>query len=194
MTEYGCKLCHILGEYSLEPYEDRPVEQWTADTGNRKGYRALAEELNVTLLRNEMDCAGLETLGDEAQSKYERLLDESVTGTEVESVLLREGVPIEQLQDDFVSYGVVRTHFIDCLGLEPERTSGNWKQEAISITSDRAEEKVSEAVRSLLNKGDLAVGADISVHATIEIECEKCHTQVPVERALRRGHVCQCTE
>ncbi|USZ70143.1 hypothetical protein NGM10_18045 (plasmid) [Halorussus salilacus] len=194
MTEYGCKVCRVLDRYGLDTYEDRLVEQWTADAENRKGYRALAEELNVTLLRNEMDRAGLETLGGEAQSKYERLQDDSVTATEVENVLRREGVPIEQLQDDFVSYGVVRTHLVDCLGLEAEQTQGEWERDAIAITASRAEEKASEAVRSLLNKGELAVGADITVHATIEVECEDCHTQVPVERALRRGYVCQCTE
>lgn len=194
MTKYGCKVCRILDEYGLETYEDRLVEQWTADAENRKGYRALAEELNVTLLRNEMDRAGLETLGGEARSKYDRLQDDTVTATEVENVLRREGVPIKQLQDDFVSYGVVRTHLVDCLGLEAERTQGNWERDAIAITADRAEEKASEAVRSLLNKGELAVGADIAVHATIEVECEDCHTQIPVERALRRGYVCRCTE
>jgi len=194
MADYGCKVCRVLDEYDLESYEDRLVDQWTADSGNRKGYRALAEDLNVTLLRNELDRAGLETLGGEARSKYDRLQDDTVTATELENVLVREGVPIRRLQDDFVSYGVVRTHLLDCLGLESERSAGDWERDALAITSDRAETKATEAVQSLLNKGELAVGAGISVHATIEVECEACHTQVPVERALRRGYVCRCTK
>lgn len=193
MTEHGCKVCRVLDEYGLRRYEDRLVEQWTDDSSNRKGYRALAKDLNVTLLRNEMDRAGLETLGEEALSKYERLRDDTVTATEVRNILLQEGVPVERLEDDFVSYGVVRTHLVECLDLEPPRASGDWERDAIAIAADRAEEKASEAVRSLLNKDALAVGDDASVHASIEVECEACHTRVPVERALRRGHVCQCS-
>lgn len=193
MGEYGCKVCRVIDEHDLETYEDQLVEQWTDDSKNRKGYRTLAEELNVTLLRNEMDRAGLETLGGEAQSKYERLQEDTVTATEVRNILLQEGVPIEQLEDDFVSYGVVRTHLVECLELESQRQTGDWERDAIAIASDRAEEKASEAVRSLLNKGALSVGDDASVHATIEVECETCHTQIPVERALRRGYVCKCS-
>lgn len=193
MTEHGCKVCRVLDEYDLERYEDQLVDQWTDNGGNRKGYRALAEDLNVTLLRNEMDRAGLETLGDEARSKYERLQDDGVTATEVRDILHEEGVPIEQLMDDFVSYGVVRTHLVDCLDLEPQRQSGDWERDAIAIASDRAEEKAAEAVHSLVNKDALAVGGDMTVHATIEIECRECHTRVPIERALRRDYVCQCS-
>lgn len=192
MGEHGCKVCRVFDEYNLEMYEDQLVEQWTADGENRKGYRTLAKELNVRLLRDKMDRAGLETLGGEAASKYERLQDDTVTATEVRNILHQEGVPIEQLEDDFVSYGVVRTHLVDCLGLESQRQTGDWERDAIAIASDHAEEKASQAVRSLLNKDALAVGDDASVHATIEVECEECHTRVPVERALRRGYVCKC--
>jgi len=73
MSEYGCKVCRVLDEYDMERYEEQLLEQWQADSSQRKGYRKLSEWFNTLMLRREMDRAGLSTLGDEAESKYERL-------------------------------------------------------------------------------------------------------------------------
>jgi len=194
MSEHGCKVCRVLTEYGLTGYEDRLVDQWTADRDRRKGYRALAEWLNVTLLRNAMDRAGLQTLGDEAESKYDRLCADDATADEVRNVLRGEGVPIDDLEGDFVSYGVVRTHLTDCLGLEREAESTDWEGDALDIATDHAESKAAEAVSSLRSKGRLDAGGGVDVHATVEVECEDCRTRVPVERALRRGYVCHCNQ
>ncbi|GAA0657501.1 rod-determining factor RdfA [Salarchaeum japonicum] len=195
MTTYGCKVCRLFDEYDLTGYEERLVDQWTADGSRRKGYRSLADWLNVALLRNTMDRAGLQTLGDEAESKYERLQGDDATAAEVRNVLREEGVPIDDLESDFVSYAVVRTHLKDCLGVERTDTSttdSNWEEDALDIAASHAESKASEAVSSLTTKNRLSAGGDLAVHATVEVECENCRTRVPVERALHRGYVCQC--
>ncbi|WP_254533063.1 rod-determining factor RdfA [Natrinema gelatinilyticum] len=191
--DYGCKVCRVLSDHGLEHYDERLLDEWRGSNGQRKGYRQLARWLNVTLLRREMDKVGLSTLGDEAESKYDRLQDEGATATEVASMLEREGIDIESLQSDFVSYGVVRTHLIDCLGAKYERpTATDWETDAISIARDHAEEKIMSAVQSLERKGDLDASDDVAVHVDVEIECEKCQTRVPLHRALRRGEVCNC--
>jgi len=95
----------------------------------------------LTVLRREMDAAGLATLGDEAESKYERLRAADATAREVARLLEREGVDVAALEADFVSYGVVRTHITDCLGAEYESaTAGDWERETIDIATDRARE------------------------------------------------------
>ena len=191
MNEYGCKVCRVLAEHGLTDREDDLLEQWRADPGRRKGYRQLAEWLNVTLLRREMDRAGVSTLGDEAASKYERLTEgETAVAAEVRNDLEAAGVDMDRLEGDFVSYGVVRTHLKDCLGAEREHEPTDWEGESVRIATERATEKVREAVRSRANKGELAACGDLSVSVRAEVECENCHARVPVERAIRRGHVC----
>lgn len=192
MSEYECKVCRVLEERNMQRYEDRLVDQWQAEGPERKGYRQLAVWLNVTMLRREMDRAGLSTLGQEAASKYERLhsTDESVA-QEVAVGLSSEGIDIERLREDFVSYGVIRTHLRECLDLEYTAESGDWEADTIEMARDYAERKISEAVRSLSNKGQLKRD-EIEVDVSIDIECETCHAVIPIDRAMRRGYICDC--
>jgi hypothetical protein len=192
MSGKGCKVCRVLGDRDMEQYEGQVVDQWQADAPERKGYRQLAEWLNVTMLRREMDRAGLSTLGEEAQSKYDRLTaaDTSVA-EEVATGLSAAGIDVDSLQDDFVSYGVVRTHLQDCLDLEYTAEAGDWEAEAIEMARGYATKKVTGAVRSLRNKGNLE-GGDIGINVDVKLECESCHAAIPVDRAVRRGYICDC--
>jgi len=190
----SCKVCSVLSKYDVEHYDDRLVDQWTAPKPERKGYRQLARWLNTNLLRREMDRGGLLTLADEVESKYERLQGDTATADELREHLLREGVPINELMSNFVSYGVVRTHLQECLDIEREAEASDWEAEAIRITRNHAKGKIVEAARSLRNKGEIQATEDMTVHVTAEIECESCHTRVPVERAMRRGYVCTCED
>lgn len=190
MGEYGCKVCRVLDERDMQRYEDRLVEQWTADSPNRKGYRQLAEWLNTMILRREMDRAGLSTLGNEPESKYERLQEgDETVAAEVRSDLRNEGIDVDRLDADFVSYGVVRTHLKECLDVDRDVESTDWEGDAIEYTREHASGKLEDAVRSLLNKGELSACGEVEVHVSFEVECEGCHTRVPIDRALRRGYV-----
>lgn len=190
-ASYGCKVCRVLSERDLEHYDERLLSEWRGE--ERKGYRQLARWLNVTLLRREMDRAGVSTLGNEAESKYERLQGDGATADEVTDILKREGIGIESLQNDFVSYGVIRTHIKDCLGAEFEpRESAEWEQESIEIATSHARDKIDSAVQSMVNKGKLSAGSDVTLHLDIELECEECRTRIPLRRAERRGTVCSC--
>lgn len=191
-NSYGCKVCRVLDEHGLEHYDDRLLVKWRGD--ERKGYRQLARWLNVTLLRREMDRAGLSTLGNEAESKYDRLRDGGTTADEVTDILRHEGIAIEKLRNDFVSYGVIRTHIKDCLGAEYEpKESTDWEGEAIEIAYSHAYEKIDDAVQSMVNKGKLTTDSDVLLHFDIELECEQCHTRVALGRARRREAICNCT-
>jgi hypothetical protein len=192
MTEYGCKVCRILDQRDMAQYEEQLADQWQTDGPDRKGYRQLAKWFNVTMLRREMDRAGLSTLGQEAASKYERLEDgEPSVAEEVASDLVAAGIDTDRLRDDFVSYAVIRTHLKECLGLEYTTEPGDWEADSIEIAREYATEKVTGAAQSLYNKGELRVG-DLSVSVDVEFECESCHATVPADRAIRRGYICGC--
>jgi hypothetical protein len=192
MSGNGCKVCRVLEDYEMERYEEQLLDHWQADSPQRKGYRQLADWLNTLMLRREMDRSGLSTLGDEAKSKYERLQSDDSIAREVAMELSNKGVPIERLQKDFVSYGVIRTHLKDCLSAEVELSSSDWEQDSIEIAQGHAESKAEEAIRSLQTKGDITSGGDLDISVTVEVECDNCHSRIPAQRALRRGYVCKC--
>jgi hypothetical protein len=189
MTDTGCKVCRVLADRDMAEYEQRMVEHWHGQNGQRMGYRQLADWFNVTLLRREMDKAGVSTLGDEAESKYDRLQKGGTVAEEVRTVLKRNGVPIEQVESDFVSYGVVRTHLTECLGEEYEEESGDWEGDAIGRARNHAEQKISEAVAAAVSNGKLDAVGDVSVELSVDLTCSETHVSVPVDQALRRGYV-----
>jgi hypothetical protein len=138
-----------------------------------------------------MDRAGLSILGEEPVSKYERLTGEDeAVAEELRTDLATAGVDVERIVADFVSYGVIRTHLTECLDAERDPEASDWEADSIRIATDHAAQKVTEAIRSLSNKGELRAGGDVSVNVRVELECDRCHMRVPAERALRRGHVC----
>lgn len=196
MSRTGCKVCRVLEGRNMEQYEDELLDRWQADPPRRMGYRRLATWLNVTILRREMERAGLPTLGEEAESKYQRLRRGDAVAEEVAEGLARAGIDVERLTGDFVSYGVVRTHLKDCLGAEREAETGasEWERDTIDITEASARERFTEAVRSLHNKGELDAGGEIRVHVRPTVECENCETEVALDRAMRRGYLCGCNQ
>lgn len=189
----GCKVCRVIEDRELTKMDERLVAHWKGDSVQRKGYRKLAKWLNVIILRRAMDRAGVPTLGGEAEAKYERLQgDDGTTASEVEGILSNEGIDVEGVRDDFVSYGVVRTHIKGCLDAEREHTENDWETRSLEITKDHSETKASNAVKSLIKKGKIQTAGEVDVDVSIRIECEECQTRIPLGRALKRGRVCNC--
>lgn len=197
MSEYGCKVCRVLSERDLDHLDDELVARWQGDGYERMGYRRLATWLNVSLLRREMDRAGVPTIGGEARSRYERLTDEDPrTAAEVHDLLRTAGIPVDDLERDFVSYGVVRTHLLECLDLEidQEHSNGDWGADTLAYLREDATEKATDAVRSLVRNDRVAVGAGPTVSISIDLECEQCGAVRPASEALNAGAVCSCEE
>ena len=194
MTDYKCKLCRALDEWDLGHYDERMLRDWQRESG-RKGYRTLAREFNTMLLRRQMDRAGVSTLANEAESRYERLTgDDETVAHETREVLQREGLPIDDLERSFVSYGTVRTHLKDCLDAEhtPTKSDGTWTTRSIEIASEQAQEKTETALKSLATDGEVTIGGDPEIDVSITVACSECESRVNVERAIRRGYVCNC--
>lgn len=160
------------------------------------GYRKLAEWLNVTLLRKEMDRAGLTTVGGAAAARYERLNEGGESATTVRRFLREEGLAVDEVERDFVSYGVVRTHLKECLDAERETTDSSdaaWTPGSLAHTRRFAESKVESTVRAGINADRLVIGGKPEVSVSIEITCPSCSTTVPAETALEEGWTCNCT-
>lgn len=193
MTEYGCKVCRVLADRELTELNPELAARWTDDSGDRFGYRRLADWLNTALLRREMEIVGMPTGGGEARSRYERLRDDE-TARAVRRLLRDGGVAVDELVDDFVSYSVLRTHLKDCLkaNREPSPPS-DWEAARLEKLEAYAESEAADAVRSLVTKGRLAAGGNLDVAATLTVTCSACGASQPVETALSAKRFCDCS-
>lgn len=193
MSEYGCKVCRVLAERELDGLDSELIEQWKGESGERLGYRRLADWLNTVMLRREMEIVGMPTGGNEARSRYERLREEE-TGPAVERLLRRGGVAVDQLTDDFVSYSVVRTHLKDCLDARRESSPpSDWERDRLESLEAYAESESNDALRSLANKGRIDAGGDIDVTVTLAVRCSRCGVSRPFEKALAADQFCDCS-
>jgi hypothetical protein len=198
MSDDRCKVCTTLKTWGRPWMEQSLVARWRGEEGEegeRMGYRRLAYWLNVSLLQRAMDRAGLPTAGNEAASRYDRLIgDDETVARGVREVLREGGVPIDDLERDFVSYGVVRTHLRDCLDLDRPtvQTGGDWEADAVEGARRRAEDRVFAAVRARYNKGRLEAGGLPEVDVAVTITCPVCGTTVPVDEAFEAGRLCDC--
>lgn len=194
-TRDGCKVCRVLRERDLPGHERRMVRAWRGEAGERKGYRTLARELNVTVLRNELARAGLPTRGGEAASKYDRLAgDDERTAADLRAVLREAGVPVAAVEREFVSYGVVRTHLRDCLGLDrdPDPPDEEWPADAVAYVRETAASTVGGAARAAFERGDLRAGDRPEVVVEVRLRCPACGAAKPAAAAVADGAVCTC--
>lgn len=194
MTEAGCKVCRVLDRRGLTYLESELLARWRGEDGERMGYRRLADWLNAELLREAMGAAGMATVGGEARSRYERLTgDDEAVADAVADLLADAGVDVDALRGDFVSYGVVRTHLLDCLdATRPESGTSDWERAAVDRARRRAAEDAADALRSLVNGGDVAAGADPEVTVSLRASCPVCGAVRPVDAVLDDGRLCDC--
>lgn len=194
MTEDGCKVCRSLDAHGSDWMEAELKRRWQGEDRERLGYRRCARWLNVTLLEHAMERAGMPTEGGEAASRYDRLAgDDDDVAAGVRRLLRDGGLPIDELESAFVSYGSVRTHLLDCLDAErPPEDSSDWEADAIDVARQQATERASAAVRARYNKGRLAAGGQPEVAVSISVRCPTCGTTADATEALDAGKLCSC--
>ncbi|WP_265108568.1 rod-determining factor RdfA [Halosolutus halophilus] len=197
----GCKVDATIDQYGLETADPRHeslddglLARWTGASGHSEsGYRTLTEWFNKRLLKRVYDEHGRGALDAQIDADYEALTagDELVREETIER-LSAAGIDGEQLLDDMVSWGTMRTHLNECLDGSKEQSSArtDWEQNSIDVARDVLIENVDEALTSLANKGELDGTTMSTVEVQIHLRCDECPTRVPLAVALERGYVC----
>ena len=195
---FGCKLERVAERYDLDPgdtsLDEELRKRWQGDGGHREhGYRTLTEWFNRRLLKRVYDEHGRDATGARLESDYEALVGgDELTRLEVLDDLAEDGIDGDAVLEDTISWSTMRTHLTECLGAEKDRkrAATDWERESIEIATDRATEKIAEAVHSMGNKGTVSGADDANVNLEVELECDQCSTTVPLIVALDRGYVC----
>lgn len=190
------KVERLLDEYELSGFGDEMVRLWTTDTDQRKSLRSLADAFNKRLLEVEMAEAGTRAFAGEVDTVYALLTGEEGTEgdrTRSKRRLERDGIDVEDLVGDFVTYQAIRTYLKEVRSAvlpATERDRLDVERDAIQRFRGRLTAVVDSKLGQLRNAEDLRLG-DYRVMADVSVLCNDCGAQLPVDELLEAGS-CNC--
>lgn len=196
----GSKVARLLCEYDLgESYGAQLEALWTADGDDRKSLRDLAHRLNKRILEHEMTTNGMAMLEGEVENVYRLLTADSVSSgmeTEARARLDRNGIDVDTLEANFVSYQAIRTYLTEERGATYEGVDDRTREQNATDVINRLRERVrvvtERNLEQLRDAGGLRLG-DFRLFIDIDVLCEDCNTQYGVLELIERGG-CDCEE
>lgn len=190
------KVVRLIEEYDLQGIGAELEQYWTADE-DRRSLRELADYLNRYVLEAVLDSASVQHLDGETENTYRLLTDDDISSadrTRVRRRLERDGVDVDKLEGDFVTYQAIRSYLRDHRGVEYtpdepdplEREKTNVQRLRGRMTS------VTEGnLEQLRDSGRLTLG-EFRTLSEIRVVCEDCNTQFDAVELLKRGG-CDCS-
>lgn len=193
------KVARLLQEYDLDGLGAELEARWTGDGIDRMSLRDLAEFFNKRLLEQALLDAGMSTLESDLDSTYEHLTEDDVsTGvqTETRSRLERNGIDVDALESDFVTYQAIRSYLKEWRGAEYERVSDAEKLEKDLETIQRLltrTHSVAEHRLELLRDTDRLALKRFEVLLDTQVFCQECGSQSSLTGLFDRGG-CDCLQ
>ncbi|MFB6195205.1 MAG: rod-determining factor RdfA [Haloplanus sp.] len=194
------KIARLVTEYDLdESIGDELERLWTAEGQQRKSLRDLADFFNKRLLESAMTSAGISTVSGEVANLYRLLTDDDVSSgmrTEARNRLERDGVDVEQLERDFVTYQAIRSYLTKYRDASYEQPSGSEQVENVLDSVQRLRSRLRSITEGSLDRlrstGRITLG-EFRLFVDIDVLCEDCGAQYGVVDLLERGG-CDCKE
>lgn len=189
------KVARLLGKYNFDRLGDELERLWTAED-DRRSLRELADYFNQRLLEHRLDQMNERVLDGEPSNIYRLLTAEEVSSAErtrVERQLERDGIDIDALRSEFVTYQAIRTYLKEERGAEynPNRKAPiKREKENIEQLRGRTAAVTEDKLTQLRKNDDISLG-DFSTLVDIRVVCEDCNTQHTVSELLDRGG-CEC--
>lgn len=192
------KVARLIDEYGLQGLGAELEDRWTADGDERMSLRDLADLFNERLLERVLFDAGLDGLEVGVERTYENLTNDEVsTGVRVETRnrLERNGVDLEALERDFVTYQAIRTYLREWRGAEYQHLSDAEKIEkdlaSIQRLVTRAASVTEDRIEKLCDTDRIDLG-EFEVVFNFSVICRECGTQQSIPDLFeRRGCECQ---
>jgi len=194
------KVARLIDEYDLAGIGDTLERRWTA-TEDRSSLRELANYFNRELLRTAIESAGATPLEGEVENLYHLLTDDDVTSgvrEQTRNRLDQQGVDVEEIEGDFVTYQSVRTYLKKHRDADPPDTSTSpedrieRKRSTIQRLTSRLADVTEQSLRELVDASAITLG-EFDVIVTVRVHCTSCGTQQSVSDLLAtRG--CECEQ
>jgi hypothetical protein len=190
------KVVRLIEEYGLDSVGDELERRWTADE-DRQSLRQLATYFNQRLLERALERADVRPLDGEVENTYRLLTDDdrNTDRTRIRRRLERDGLDVEALESDFVTYQAIRTYLRKHRGAEytPDETDP-IEREITNVQQLRGRvDTVTEGkLEQLRSGGHLDIGSFRTL-VDVRVVCEDCNTQFDVVDLIERGR-CECSE
>ncbi len=191
------KIGRVLAEYDLLDLHASLPERWLGENGEAMSLRGLADHINVAVLQQAMEGAGVDPLEGEAENAYRLLTDDEVSvgvRTQQRNRLEREGVDVDALEDDFVTHQAVHTYLREVLDVSKERGDDadpvEKHEQRVQRLRSRTEAVTENSLSELRSAGDLTLG-EHNVVVDLQVFCRDCGSQFDVADLFRRGG-CDC--
>lgn len=191
------KVGRVLAEYGLLDLHNDLSELWLGDDGEEMSLRELADHINIAILQQAMETAGVEPLEGEAANAYRLLTDDDVSvgvSTQQRNRLDRAGVDVESLEADFVTHQAVHTYLTSVLDVSKERGGDadpiEKHEQRVQRLRSRTEAVTENSLSELTGADDFALG-EYNVVVDLQVYCRGCESQFDVAELFRRGG-CNC--
>lgn len=196
----GCKVGRMIDSYELTGSNQQLIEWWTADDA-KESLRDIADYFNQDLLRTELQRNGYSPLDGEIANIYRLLTDDEVSRgmeTQTRKRLERQGLNVDSLIDDFVSYQSIYRHLNECLdteyveetqSVETRRQTG---KERIFALENRTETVTIDTLSQLIDHDALAL-EEFDVLVDVSVTCLHCHRQHTIDELIE-NEGCQCRQ
>lgn len=191
------KVARLIAAYELGgAFGQRLEDAWTAEGAERESLRSLADTFNRELLRSAMTDAGLSPISGEVDNLYRLLTGDVSSGSRAEARtrLEQEGIDVERLDEDFVTYQAIRSYLREYRGAEYESDETGPRVETVTETVQRLQSRTASVVENSLDRlggtDRLSLGT-FRVFVDVNVLCEDCNTRYPVTELLNRGG-CEC--
>jgi hypothetical protein len=129
------EVARLIDKYELTGFGAELEARWTGDGVEHTSLRDLADQFNRRLLAAALEEAGRTPLDDEVASLYEDLTGDDVSQgvkTDTRTSLAADGVDIDTVEHEFVTYQAIRSYLQDWRGAEYRQPSDEEK-----LDSDR---------------------------------------------------------
>lgn len=192
----SCKVGTVAAAYGFEDVDDRLRTRW----GDDASVRDLAGGFNRRVLRAAVEASGTVPIDGEIENLYRVLTDDTVDAgsrTRARERLRQDGVPVEDVEDQFVSHQTMYRHLTDCLETEhesgyeaPEERVDAWRGRIRSLRNRTA--SVTERGVDQLSAADAVAVGSFDVLVDISVLCDDCGGYYDIEEFLD-DRACGCT-
>ncbi|WP_136687380.1 rod-determining factor RdfA [Halorhabdus amylolytica] len=192
------KVARVIEKYGLDGMGAELEARWTAEGDDRLSLRDLADLLNRRILEQALIEAGMSTLENDVETIYHNLTADDVsTGVETDTRnrLQRNGVDVETVESNFVTYQAVRSYLKEWRGAEYEGISDTEKIEKDVEVIQRLQTRalsIAETRIENLDETSRIEADDVEVFLDMQVLCSDCGSQYEVTEFLERGG-CDCS-
>ncbi|MEM4780418.1 MAG: hypothetical protein QXG03_02465 [Halalkalicoccus sp.] len=174
------KVGRVIEKYGLDELGAELEARWTGEQGEEMSLRALADLFNQRVLEAAMEAAGMRSLDGEVENRYRLLTGDDVSAGMTEQArrdLDRAGVPIEDVESDFVSHQTIYTYLTEHRGASHpsnvERTPEERRErerEKIGALITRTTVVTEDSIERLAN-GEALSGGISDVFVDVQVTC-----------------------